>query len=128
LRPPQQRGYSDPHGVVLDFGPAALDPRRPLALVLTGWLHFGGGMANMAASRDPEIPFPFPTLEVEVDGEWRPLEEVAVGAPCGKTKTIVADLDGHLPDGARRLRLTSAFEIHWDRIALMEKHPAGADG
>jgi hypothetical protein len=35
------------------------------------------------------------------------------------------DLAGKLPVGARRLRLTTAFEIHWDRIAMLErKDPA----
>jgi hypothetical protein len=47
--------------------------------------------------------------------------DVVVGAPSGKTKTILVDLTGRLPDAARRLRLTTGFEIHWDRIALLEK-------
>jgi hypothetical protein len=46
-----------------------------------------------------------------------------VGAPAGKSKTIVVNLEGKLPKEARWLKLTSAFEIHWDRIALMEKKP-----
>jgi hypothetical protein len=41
--------------------------------------------------------------------------------PAGKTKTIVADITGLLPPGARRLRLTTSFEIRWDRIALGER-------
>lgn len=117
LRPPQQRGHAEPHGVVLDFGP--LDAARPGVLALTGWLRFGGGMANIAASRDPELPFPFPSLEAEVEGAWRRLD-VTVGAPCGKTKTILVDLAGAIPPHARRLRLTTSFEIHWDRVALFE--------
>jgi hypothetical protein len=77
-------------------------------------------MANVAASQHPDLPFPFPTLEVEtVAGDWKPVE-VVVGAPCGKTKSIVVDLTGKLPAGSRRLRLNTAFEIHWDRIALFE--------
>ncbi len=120
LRPPQQRGYARTHGVVLDFG--SPPPGRPWVLALTGWLRFGGGMANMSVSRDPEAPFPFPRLEVETGAGWQPLD-VPVGAPCGKTKTILVDLAGRLPDGARRLRLTAAFEIHWDRIALFERAP-----
>src|SRR5690606_2544764 len=59
----------------------------------------------------------------EVNGAWEKVE-VTVGAPAGKTKTIVADLTGKLPGGTRRLRLTTGFEIHWDRIALMEPLPA----
>src|SRR5687767_14095594 len=78
-------------------------------------------MANVAASHDPTLPFPFPQLEVEVaEGEWRPVD-VVVGAPAGKTKSIIVDLAGKLPAGATRLRLTTAFEIHWDRIGLFER-------
>jgi Flp pilus assembly protein TadD len=119
LRAPQLRGHAEPHGLVLDFGP--LDAARPLVLAMTGWLRFGGGMANMAAARDPDVPFPFPRLEAELpDGRWQALELV-VGAPSGKTKRMLVDLEGRLPAGTRRLRWTAGFEIHWDRIALMEK-------
>jgi thioredoxin-like negative regulator of GroEL len=119
LRVPQLRGLADPHGLILDFGP--LDASRPLVLVMNGWIRFGGGMANIAASHDPSLPFPFPTLEAETAPEiWKPVD-VTVGAPAGKTKTILVDLEGKLPAGTRRLRLREAFELHWDRIALMEK-------
>src|SRR2546425_10903325 len=119
LRVPQLRGLAEPHGLILDFGPLPVE--RPLVLALTGWLRFGGGMANVAAANDSNLPFPFPTLAVETaDGDWKSVE-VVVGAPCGKTKTIVVDLTGKLPAGSRRLRLSTAFEIHWDRIALFEK-------
>jgi tetratricopeptide (TPR) repeat protein len=119
LRSRQLRGLAEPHSVTLDFGPLAVE--RPLVLALTGWLRFGGGMANVGASHTPDLPFPFPTLEVELAaGEWKPVD-VTVGAPAGKTKTIVADLTGKLPSGSRRLRVGAAFEIHWDRIALLEK-------
>ena len=119
LRIPQLRGLAEPYGVVLDFGP--VDAGKPLVLVMNGWLRFGGGMANIAASQDPSLPFPFPSLEAEVaPGKWKALD-VTVGAPAGKTKTILVDLEGKLEAGTRRLRWTGAFEIHWDRIALMEK-------
>ena len=121
LRVPQLRGLAEPHGLVLDFG--RLDANKPLVLVMNGWLRFGGGMANIAASQDPSLPFPFPGLEAEVaPGTWKAVD-VTVGAPAGKTKTILVDLEGKLEAGTRRLRLTQAFEIHWDRIALMEKKP-----
>ena len=119
VRPSHLRGLAEPHGYVLDFGP--LDSARPLVLALTGWLRLGGGMANIAASHQPGLPFPFPQLEVETaSGAWQPVD-VVVGTPQGKTKTILVDLAGQLPPQARRLRLTAAFELHWDRIALFEK-------
>ena len=86
LRTPQLRGLAEPHGVILDFG--TLVPTQPLVLVMNGWLRFGGGMANIAASHDPALPFPFPILEAEISpGHWERID-VTVGAPAGKTKTI----------------------------------------
>src|SRR5581483_3974300 len=118
LREPQLRGLAEPFSVTMDFGELPAD--RPLVLVLNGWLRFGGGMANVAASLDPTLPFPFPTLEAELaDGSWMKVP-ADVGAPCGKTKTILVDLDHKLPPGARRLRLSTAFEIYWDSAALAE--------
>lgn len=124
LRVPQLRGLAEPHGLMLDFGP--LDASRALVLVLNGWLRFGGGMANIAASQDPGLPFPFPVLEVEIGPETWQAVDVTVGAPAGKTKTILVELQSRLPAGARRLRLTGAYEIHWDRIALLERKPDAA--
>ncbi|MFO1511820.1 MAG: FG-GAP-like repeat-containing protein [Verrucomicrobiota bacterium] len=128
LREPQLRGLAEPFAVTMDFG--ELRSELPLVLVMTGWLRFGGGMANVAASLDPNLPFPFPTLEAESsDGLWTKVD-VVVGAPSGKTKTILVDLEHKLPPGTRRLRLTTAFEIHWDSALLAEKvsaeknHPA----
>ncbi len=124
LRGEQFRGLAEPHGVVLDFGPGALDSRKSLVLVLNGWLRFGGGMANIGGSQREDFPFPFPVLEAQTaDGAWQRLD-VPPAAPAGKTKTILLDLAGRLPDDCRRLRLTQAFEIHWDRIALGEASPA----
>lgn len=118
LRGPQLRGMAEPFGMELDFG--ELPPGKPWVLAMTGWLRFGGGMANMSASRHEDFPFPFPTLEAEVSGIWKPVD-VTVGAPAGKTKSILVDLENKLPPGTRKLRLTMAFELHWDRIALFEK-------
>ena len=97
LRVPQLRGLAEPHGLILDFGP--LDASKPLVLVMNGWLRFGGGMANIAASQDPSLPFPFPSLEAEVaPGIWKPWMST-VGAPAGKTKTILVDLEGQIAAG-----------------------------
>jgi hypothetical protein len=119
LREPQLRGLAEPFSITLDFG--SLPVERPLVLVLNGWLRFGGGMANIAASLDPALPFPFPVLEAEAaDGSWTKVP-VVVGVPAGKTKTILVDLDKKLPAGTHRLRLSMAFELYWDSVELCEK-------
>ena len=122
LRRPQLRGLAEPFSVTLDFGPLPVE--RPLVLALTGWIHFGGGMANIAASLDPTLPYPFPVLEAELsDGTWRNVD-IEVGTPAGKTKTILVDLEKKLPAGTQRLRLSTAFEIYWDCALLCEKDGA----
>ena len=119
LREPQLRGLAEPFSVTLNFG--ELPVNRPLVLALNGWLRFGGGMANIGASLDASLPFPFPTLEAQLpDGSWQKLT-VDVGAPCGKTKTILVDLANQLPAGVRQLKLTTAFEIYWDSALLCER-------
>jgi hypothetical protein len=122
--PPPLRGVTYPLVLTLDFGP--LDDVRAPVLALTGWLQYGDASTNIALSQNASVEFAPTRLELETaDGTWQPLE-VAVGVPAGKTKTISVDLADVLPPGARRLRLHSSVELHWDRIALLERLPAGA--
>ena len=124
LREPQLRGLAEPHVLTLDFG--AIDAALPLVLVAEGWLQYGDAGVNLAASQNPQLGPPFPRLEVEDSaGAWRPVD-VVFGAPAGKTKTILVDLAGKLPAGARRLRIANASEIWWDRIALARRAAAPA--
>ena len=119
LLPPPLRGMCHPLSIVLDFG--RLRPDRPLVLALTGWLQYGQASTNIAISQNSSLKIIPPMLEVETaGGDWLPLD-LRVGMPAGKTKTILCDLDGKLPKDAKRLRLTTTFEIHWDRIGLFER-------
>ena len=91
---------------------------RPL---WTGWLQYGDASTNIALSQGSTLKIIQPALEAQTPtGRWLPVEGV-VGMPAGKTKTILMDLTGRLEKGTRRLRLTTTFEIRWDRIALFER-------
>ena len=117
--PPPYRGMCRPMSMTMDFGP--LDASKPWVLALTGWLQYGDASTNIALSQDAGLAVIQPALEVETTaGEWRPID-LTVGLPAGKTKTILCDLAGKLPAGAQRLRLTTSFEVRWDRIALLER-------
>ncbi len=117
--PPPFRGMCHPLALTIDFG--RIDPTRPLVLALTGWLQYGDASTNIAMSQGAALKIIPPTLEVETSsGRWSPVECV-VGMPAGKTKTILVDLTGRLPVGAGRLRLTTTFEIRWDRIAMFQR-------
>jgi hypothetical protein len=119
LRTPQLRGLAEPHALTLDFGP--LPTERPLVLVLEGWLQYGDASVNIAASQHSSAGNPFPTLEARTaDGAWHAMD-VTVGAPAGKPKSIAIDLTGKLPADTIALRLSSALEVYWDRIAIGER-------
>ncbi len=117
--PPPHRGTCRPLSLMMDFG--AIDTDGPLVLALTGWLRYGSASVNIGLSQNPSLSVIPPRLEVETDADTWQVVDVEVGMPAGKTKTILCDLSGKLPTGARRLRLTTTFEIRWDRIALFER-------
>jgi tetratricopeptide (TPR) repeat protein len=120
--PPPVVGFTEPLSIELDFG----DPGDTgnLFLALTGWYRFGTSSSNIAASQRGDLKFIWPRLEVlNADGKWQLVEDM-IGLPAGNTKTIVCDLAGKLPPGARRFRLTSTFEVRWDRVALYHAVPA----
>jgi Tfp pilus assembly protein PilF len=123
ILPPPLRGMCHPLVLTLDFGPWDGLMEKPLVLALTGWLQYGDASANVAASQNASLPVVPPKLEAQGnDGAWT-LVDSAVGLPAGKTKTILCDLAGKLPPETRRLRLTTTFEVRWDRIALGETVP-----
>lgn len=120
ILPPPLRGVCRPISYTLDFGPLASN--EPWILALSGLLEFGTASSNIALSQTDAASLIWPMLEAEgPDGRWRPVP-VNIGIPDGRTKTQVCDLAGKLPAGTRRLRLTTSFQVYWDRIALMKRH------
>ncbi len=117
--PSPYRGMCHPLTLTFDFGP--VDPGGLLILALTGWLQYGDASTNIAMSQNSALTVISPTLFAESAAKgWTPVDLV-VGMPAGKTKTVLCDLAGKLPKDSRRLRLTTTFEIRWDRIALFER-------
>jgi len=113
------RGQTLPSSLELDFGP--LDTSRPLVLALSGWIEFGTASTMIALSQTSDITVQWPALEARGgDGAWHPVD-TTVGLLGGKRRTVTVELDGLLPRGADRLRLSGTFELHYDRVALFER-------
>jgi len=117
--PSPYRGMCHPLALTMDFGP--IEPDQPNVLALTGWLQYGDASRNIAMSQNKSLTIISPTLEIETAPDVWTSVDVVVGMPAGKTKTILVDLSGKLPGRSYRLRLTTTFEIRWDRIALFTK-------
>ena len=125
ILPPPIRGQCKAMTLELDFGPMAVD--RPLVLALSGFIEFGTASTMIGMSQRRDVEVLWPALEVrDGDGAWHPLD-VVVGLPGGKVRTLTVELDGLLPAGADRLRLTTTFQLHWDRAALFERVPLADD-
>ena len=122
LLPPPYRGMCRPLSLTMEFDRQPTENHRVLAL--TGWIHYGDASTNIALSQQRAYEVIPPMLEARVDGAWQAID-VVVGMPAGKTKTILVDLEGRVPNGFDALRLTTTFELRWDRIALMERYPGG---
>ena len=124
LLPQPVVGFTKPLSIEFDFG--ELPTSDDLLLVLTGWFRFGDSSTNIAGSQRGDLQVVWPRLEVAgADGRWQMVEDM-VGFPAGNTKTIVCDLNGKLPPDARRFRLTTSFEVRWDRFALYHTVPRDA--
>jgi len=125
ILPPPLRGVCEPMTLEFDFGP--LETSRPLVLSLSGYIEFGTASTLIAQSQRSDVDVIWPTLEVR-DSEkiWHPVD-IVVGLPGGKARDLTMELDGLLPEGADRLRLTTTFELHWDRAALFENVPLPAN-
>lgn len=117
--PPPLRGVCQANTYTLDFG--EIPENRNLLLAVTGCLEFGTASSNIALSQNGSATLIWPILEAETsDGQWQQVP-VNIGIPDGRTKTTVCDLSGKLPEDVLRLRLTTSFQIYWDRIALLER-------
>jgi tetratricopeptide (TPR) repeat protein len=108
-------GFAAMHTIELDIGP--WDPSRPLRLLMDGFTDYFSASSMYAAWQAGIQPVP-PYVEMLDDSaKWvRVVDDM--GFPAGLSRTMVADLTGKLPPGARFIRITTNLKIYWDRIRV----------
>jgi Flp pilus assembly protein TadD len=114
-------GFANLHALTLDLG--TIDTRAPLRLLMTGYVNYFSATSLYAAWQAgvKEIP---PYVEAQLaNGSWQRIAGNA-GFPAGLERTIVVDLTGKLPPGARRIRLMTNLQIYWDQV-LIDNHRGG---
>jgi tetratricopeptide (TPR) repeat protein len=114
---PPAVGHTMPGAI--EFAFHDLDTNRPQMLVLTGWFRFGSSSTNVAASQRSDIASQWPKLEALVGDTWQLVDD-NLGFPTGNTKSIVCRLDGKIPVGTSRFRLSTSLEVRWDAIELFD--------
>ncbi len=111
-------GFANLHALTLDLG--AIDRSAPLRLLMTGYVNYFSATSLYAAWQAGIKPIS-PYVEAQMpDGSWRRILDDA-GFPAGLERTIVVDLGGRLPPGARKIRLVTNLEIFWDQV-LIDNH------
>lgn len=108
-------GYANMHSLTLDVG--AWTPEHPLLLLMHGYIEYFSASSMYAAWQAGLQPVP-PYVEAQMpDGSWKRIIE-DMGFPAGLPRTIVVDLTGKLPAGARKIRLTTNLQIYWDQVLV----------
>jgi tetratricopeptide (TPR) repeat protein len=108
-------GFANLHALTLDLGP--LDAKSPLRLLMTGYVNYFSATSLYAAWQAGVKPVS-PYVEAQLaDGSWKKVAEDA-GFPAGLERTIVVDLTGKLPAGARKIRLMTNLQIYWDQVLI----------
>jgi tetratricopeptide (TPR) repeat protein len=111
-------GFANVHSLTLDLGD--VDAQKPLKLLMTGYVNYFSATSLYAAWQAGVKPIS-PYAEAQMpNGSWTRIAD-DVGFPAGLERTIVVDLTGKLPAGARRIRLVTNLEIYWDQV-LVDNH------
>jgi hypothetical protein len=116
-------GFANLHLLTLDLG--EVDARKPLKLLMTGYVNYFSATSLYAAWQAGVKPVS-PYAEAQLaDGSWRRIAD-DVGFPAGQERTIVVDLTGRLPAGARKIRLVTNLEVYWDQVLIDNSNEAEA--
>ncbi|MGA3081561.1 MAG: FG-GAP-like repeat-containing protein [Terracidiphilus sp.] len=116
-------GFAKLHALTLDLGP--VDAKSPLRLLMTGYVNYFSATSLYAAWQGGIKPIS-PYAEAQLpNGEWKRIAD-DVGFPAGLERTIVVDLTGKLPEGARKIRLVTNLQIYWDQVLIDQSSGAEA--
>jgi tetratricopeptide (TPR) repeat protein len=108
-------GFANLHSLTLDLGD--VDAQKPLKLLMTGYVNYFSATSLYAAWQAGLKPIS-PYAEAQMPDEtWKRIAD-DVGFPAGLERTIVVDLTGKLPAGARKIRLMTNLEIYWDQVLI----------
>ena len=108
-------GFANKHQLTLDVG--AWTPKRPLRLLLHGFIEYFSASSMYSAWQAGLSPLP-PSIEAKfADGAWHKIVD-DMGFPAGLPRTVVVDLTGKLPAGVTMLRITTNLQIYWDQVLV----------
>ncbi|HET9305032.1 MAG TPA: FG-GAP-like repeat-containing protein [Candidatus Sulfotelmatobacter sp.] len=111
----QFQGFAKPHGLTLDLGEAYSG--GPLWLLMHGEIEYFTANSMYAAAQaglEPEAPY---IEALGADGNWKRVVE-DMGFPAGGPRTMTANLTHKLPQGTRKIRISTNLQVYWDSILI----------
>jgi tetratricopeptide (TPR) repeat protein len=117
-------GFANLHALTLDLGDVKAG--APLRLLMTGYVNYFSATSLYGAWQAGIKPVS-PYAEAQMpDGSWQRITPGEAGFPAGLERTIVIDLTGKVPAGARKIRLMTNLEIYWDQVLIDQSENAEA--
>jgi tetratricopeptide (TPR) repeat protein len=109
------KGFTKLHSLQLDLGEAYHG--GALRLLMHGEIEYFTA-TGMYAADQAGIQAIAPYVEAEdANGKWKRVSD-DIGFPAGLPRTITADLSGLLPNGTRRIRISTNLQIYWDSVLI----------
>jgi Flp pilus assembly protein TadD len=109
------KGFTKLHSLELDLGPAYQG--GPLQLLMHGEIEYFTA-TGMYAADQAGIQAIAPYVEAQdANGKWKRISD-DIGFPAGLPRTITADLSRVLPEGTKRIRISTNLQIYWDSILI----------
>jgi tetratricopeptide (TPR) repeat protein len=114
----QFQGFAKKHTLTLDLG----DPYKggPLWLLMHGEIEYFTANSMYAAAQSKLEPIAPYVEALSADGTWKHVVD-DMGFPAGGPRTMTADLTGKLPNGTRKIRVTTNLQVYWDSILISRK-------
>jgi hypothetical protein len=109
------KGFTKLHSLELDLG----QPYHggPLQLLMHGEIEYFTA-TGMYAADQAGIQAIAPYVEAQdAAGKWKRISD-DIGFPAGLPRTITADLSRVLPEGTKRIRISTNLQIYWDSILI----------
>ena len=109
------QGFAKTHSLELDLGEAYRG--GPLWLLMHGEIEYFSA-TSMFAAYQAGVEAIAPYVEAQdASGKWTRVVD-DMGFPAGGPRTMTADLTDKVPEGTRRIRITTNLQIYWDNILV----------
>jgi hypothetical protein len=109
------KGFTKLHSLELDLG----EPYHggPMQLLMHGEIEYFTA-TGMYAADQAGVQAIAPYVEAQdASGKWKRISD-DIGFPAGLPRTITADLSQVLPEGTKRIRISTNLQIYWDSILI----------